>query len=112
MKLYDFPFAPNPRKVRVYLAEKGIQVPREMVNLPKGEQNSPEFLKRNPDDAVAERLEPAPVATLGLAHPLRHRSDLAVGLSDDADDPVGFAQLDRAHHDAAVAVESHRDLRR
>jgi len=48
MKLYDFPFAPNPRKLRVYLAEKGIEVPRVNVNLVKGEQNAPDFLAKNP----------------------------------------------------------------
>jgi glutathione S-transferase len=48
MKLYDFAQAPNPRKVRVYLAEKGIQVPLQKVDLMTGEQRSPEFLKINP----------------------------------------------------------------
>ena len=48
MKLYDFTFAPNPRKVRVYLAEKGIRVPMQNVDLMKGEQRSPEFLGKNP----------------------------------------------------------------
>ncbi len=33
MKIYDFAQAPNPRKVRVYLAEKGIQVPLQTVDL-------------------------------------------------------------------------------
>ena len=32
MKLYDFPAAPNPRRVRVLLAEKGIEVPYEQVD--------------------------------------------------------------------------------
>lgn len=48
MKLYEFPVAPNPTKVRVYLAEKGIDVPRERVSLPEGEQRSEGFLARNP----------------------------------------------------------------
>ncbi len=48
MKLYDFPFAPNPRKLRVYLAEKGIEVPLVQVNIVKGEQRTPEFLAKNP----------------------------------------------------------------
>ncbi|MBI3302243.1 MAG: glutathione S-transferase family protein [Deltaproteobacteria bacterium] len=48
MKIYDFTHAPNPRKVRVYLAEKGIQVPLQKVDLMAGEQRSPEFLKINP----------------------------------------------------------------
>lgn len=48
MKIDDFAQAPNPRKVRVYLAEKGIQVPLQKVDLMAGEQRSPEFLKINP----------------------------------------------------------------
>jgi glutathione S-transferase len=48
MKLYDFPFAPNPRKLRVYLAEKGLSIPLVPVNLVKGEQRTPEFLAVNP----------------------------------------------------------------
>src|SRR5712664_1471384 len=52
MKLYDFAQAPNPRKVRVYLAEKGIRVPLQTVDLGKGEQRSPEFLKINSLAAV------------------------------------------------------------
>jgi glutathione S-transferase len=32
MKLYDYPLAPNPRRVRVFLAEKGIEIPRVTVD--------------------------------------------------------------------------------
>jgi len=52
MKLYDFPQSPNCRKVRVYLAEKGLKVPLQPVNLLAREQNSPEFLRLNPFGAV------------------------------------------------------------
>lgn len=48
MKLYDFAMAPNPRKVRVYLAEKGLSIPMEQVNIAAGEARTPEFLKKNP----------------------------------------------------------------
>ncbi len=48
MKLYDFVGAPNPKRVRVYLAEKGIKIPVESVNIMTGENRTPEFLKRNP----------------------------------------------------------------
>jgi glutathione S-transferase len=49
MKLYDFVGAPNPRKVRVYLAEKGIDVPIEQVDIMTGQNRTPEFLaKKNP----------------------------------------------------------------
>ena len=52
MQLYDFPQSPNCRKVRLYLAEKGLQIPLHPVNLSAGEQGSPEFLQRNPFGAV------------------------------------------------------------
>jgi glutathione S-transferase len=48
MKLYDFPLAPNPRRLRVFLAEKGIAVPKETVNLVEGAQRSEAFLAKNP----------------------------------------------------------------
>jgi glutathione S-transferase len=48
MKLYDFNLAPNPKKVRVYLAEKGIELPIEAVDVMGGANRTPEFLKKNP----------------------------------------------------------------
>jgi glutathione S-transferase len=49
MLLYDAPSpAPNPRRVRMYLAEKGIEVPTQPVALFKGEHKSPEFLAKYP----------------------------------------------------------------
>jgi len=48
VKLYYFPVAPNPTRVRTYLAEKGIEIESVLVNLPEGEQKSPEHLARNP----------------------------------------------------------------
>jgi glutathione S-transferase len=52
MRLYDFHQSPNCRKVRMYLAEKGLQVPVHPVNLLTGEQYASEFLRRNPFGAV------------------------------------------------------------
>ena len=53
MKLYYFPVAPNPTKVRLYVAEKeaaggGIAVEPCFVDLTKGEHRKPEHLRRNP----------------------------------------------------------------
>ena len=52
MKLYDVTIAPNPRRVRIFLAEKGIEVPTEQVNMMQGEHKTPEFLARNPSGQV------------------------------------------------------------
>jgi glutathione S-transferase len=43
MKLYDYQLAPNPRRVRIFLAEKGIAIPTVRVDLRDGEQFTPEF---------------------------------------------------------------------
>ncbi len=53
MKLYVFPVAPNPTRLRLYLAEKReggarFDIEEVMVNLPEGEQRSAEHLERNP----------------------------------------------------------------
>ena len=48
MKLYDSPMAPNPRRVRVFLAEKGIEVPTVEVDIAKVENRQPPFLAKNP----------------------------------------------------------------
>ena len=48
MKIYDFVGAPNPKKLRVYLAEKGLRIPFEPVNIMTGDNRKPDFLKKNP----------------------------------------------------------------
>jgi glutathione S-transferase len=48
MKLYNTGNpAPNPRRVRIYLAEKGIEVPLTPIDMMKREHKSPEFLEKN-----------------------------------------------------------------
>lgn len=51
--LYVFPVAPNPTKVRLYIAEKAaagtnLDVVEQVVDLRKGEQRQPEHLSRHP----------------------------------------------------------------
>jgi glutathione S-transferase len=48
MKIYDSQTAPNPRRVRVFLAEKGIAVPYEQVDIAKADNRSAEFRRKNP----------------------------------------------------------------
>jgi glutathione S-transferase len=47
MKILQSKMAPNPRRVRIFLAEKGIEVPYEELDLMKGELKTPEFTKMN-----------------------------------------------------------------
>ncbi|MCH9688113.1 MAG: glutathione S-transferase family protein [Deltaproteobacteria bacterium] len=48
LHLYDAPRAPSPRRVRIFLAEKGITVPTTALDLGKGEQFSAEYRAINP----------------------------------------------------------------
>ncbi|MFA9201794.1 MAG: glutathione S-transferase family protein [Cypionkella sp.] len=49
MIFYDSPNpAPNPRRVRIFAAEKGISLPSRQVSIPQREQKAPEFLAKNP----------------------------------------------------------------
>jgi glutathione S-transferase len=49
MKLHTSPRAPNPRRVDMFIAEKGIEgIARELVDLNAGEQRSAAFTARNP----------------------------------------------------------------
>ena len=45
MKLYDNSTAPSPRRVRIFLAEKGFEIERVEVDLRNGEHMKPEFQK-------------------------------------------------------------------
>ena len=47
VKLYDSKMAPNPRRVRIYLAEKGIEVPTEQVDMMKGEHKTAQYTAIN-----------------------------------------------------------------
>ena len=44
--LYDTPRAPNPRRVRIFLAEKGIELPRATVDIMAGDQFAEGFRRK------------------------------------------------------------------
>lgn len=48
MKIYETRTAPNPRRVRIFLAEKGIDMEYVQLDLQQGENMSPEMRKKNP----------------------------------------------------------------
>jgi glutathione S-transferase len=52
MKYYDYRNAPSPRKVRLFIAEKGIDIPTQQVDLRSREQFRPDFLAKNPSGGV------------------------------------------------------------
>jgi len=48
MKFYDCKTAPSPRRVRIFMAEKGIAIPTVQVDLRNGEQLTEAFRNINP----------------------------------------------------------------
>jgi hypothetical protein len=52
MKLYSHSLAPNPRRVRIFAAEKGINLTLEDVDILAGQSRTPEFLAKNSSGAV------------------------------------------------------------
>jgi len=68
MKLHDCQMAPNPRRVRIFLAEKGLDVEKVEHSILEGETCGAEYLKINPwgtvpalelDDGKVVREAPA-----------------------------------------------------
>ncbi len=47
MKLYDLPPSPNARRVRIFIAEKGLEIPIVPVNMMTGENQSEDYLVKN-----------------------------------------------------------------
>ena len=52
MKIIETRSAPNPRRVRVFLAEKGITIPYEEIDIMKGAHKEAAFTKANPMQRV------------------------------------------------------------
>lgn len=48
MKLYDCAVAPNPRRARIFIAEKGLDIPKVEVDILGGENLKAAYLKINP----------------------------------------------------------------
>ena len=68
MKLYDFPVAPSPRKVGIFIAEKGLNIPTTLINLREGDQSSKMFRAVNPRGTVlALELDDGTCLTESLA---------------------------------------------
>jgi glutathione S-transferase len=78
LKLYHSTTSPNSRRVRIFLAEKGLKVPLVAVDLGKGEQHSAAYRAVNPrrvvptlvlDDGTAIGEVPAIMRYLDEAFP-------------------------------------------
>lgn len=109
MKFYDCQTAPSPRRVRMFIAEKGLEIPTVQIDLRKKEQLEPEFLTLNPfatvpvlelDDGTRllttagcrdflEREYPQPALLGGSARDAGLVSDLLWRIENDAFAAVG-----------------------
>ncbi len=68
MKLYDSKMAPNPRRARIFLAEKGISVPTEQVAIETKQHLTPEYAVVNPLQRMpALELDDGTVITESIA---------------------------------------------
>jgi glutathione S-transferase len=68
MKLYDAGRAPNPRRVRIFLAEKGISVPLVPLDLNRLDHKAPAFVAINPmKQSPALELDDGTVITESVA---------------------------------------------
>src|SRR5262245_27778454 len=52
MKLYNHAMAPNPRRVRIFAAEKGVELALQDIDILAGQSRTPEFLAKNPSGGV------------------------------------------------------------
>lgn len=52
MRFYDCGTAPSPRRARIFIAEKGLDIPTTEISIAKGEQLGADFLKINPRATV------------------------------------------------------------
>ena len=48
MKLYDCQMAPNPRRARIFLQEKGLDVPKKEINILAGDNLKDDYMAVNP----------------------------------------------------------------
>jgi len=61
LKLYQWKSSPNSRRIRVFIAEKGITIPYEPVNLGEGEQRTDWYVAINPRRGHLGRPAAAPI---------------------------------------------------
>ena len=52
MKFYNSPLGPNPQVVRMFMAEKGITIPKADIDIAAGENRKEPYLSKNPMGTV------------------------------------------------------------
>lgn len=91
MLLYDGGMAPNPRRVRIFLAEKNIEIEMVQVDINALEQKSDEFSKLNP-------MQGLPVLVLDDGTPLAESVAICRYFEEIQPDPplMGIDAQDKA----------------
>jgi glutathione S-transferase len=84
MKIVQTKTAPNPRRVRIFLAEKGIEVPYEEVDILKG-LKTPEFTQLNP-------LQRVPVLVLDDGTPISETMAICRYFEETKPEPALFGK--------------------
>lgn len=121
MKLYQSNNSPNARRVRIYLAEKGISMPIVPVDLGTGEQFSPAYAAINPrrvvpalvlDDGTTIGEVPAIIRYLEEANPLppllgtSPKTKALVTMWERRVEQEGFASVMEAVRNAAPRLKN------
>ncbi len=94
MKLYDLPPSPNARRVRIFIAEKGLDIPTEPVNMMTDENKTEGYLAKNP-------LGKMPVLELDDGSCISESASICRYLEETQTKPpmMGTDALDRAQVD-------------
>lgn len=85
MKILQTKTAPNPRRVRIFLAEKGIEVPYEELDLTQGALKTPEFTKLN-------RFQRVPVLILDDGTPIAETMAICRYFEETKPEPALFGK--------------------
>lgn len=108
MKFYDCATAPSPRRVRIFLAEKGIELPTVQVDLRGGEHLTPAFRAINPHCTVPvlELDDGTPICETGaICRYLEEIHPEPPLMGTDAKDKALVTMWDRyMEHDGIFAV--------
>ncbi len=75
MRLYDLKTGTNTRRVRIFLAEKGVKLPTVEVDMMKGENKGPEYLSKNPMGTTRRICGDLPICGRASSRPASFRND-------------------------------------
>ncbi|MEM1080203.1 MAG: glutathione S-transferase family protein [Pseudomonadota bacterium] len=97
MKLYTFPHAPSPRRIHLFLAEKGIEIDQQLVDLRTGEHLSHPVFADHPQRTVpALELDDGPLLTesVAICRYLEERFPEPALLGSTAEERAQIADID------------------